>query len=189
MASEKLNANLRARVRRRYRLRCALQGLPAGIAGALVVFEIYFLFRGVPQSVIPFIGCTVFVPVFGTMYAVWACKRVKHAVERFKGLVTWKELHYDGFIVVHQHPFDGQPARRLVGWAFFTDKGFYVVPLARNDDTYCAVKLSTVREIGPETRRGRIRLVGGTLDADLYTYERDGVLAVLKALCERNGVV
>lgn len=176
---EKPNAALRAAMRKQYLWRCLFQAVFAGIAGGLVVFSSHFFVAGTPKQVLSYIIIALTVVASFVVYALWSYRRVRGVIRRFKSVATPKKVFLDCFAVIRDRTA-GTQKKRLVGWLFLTDRGLYILPLARNEEAYFSIKLENVRTLEACNNAHTFRVFGGSIDGTVFTYDRDAVLDIIK---------
>lgn len=179
VSHEKPNAALRAAMRKRYLQRCLLQSVLAGIAGGLVVFSGHFFAFGAPKQVLSYVVVGLTAIVSAIVYGMWAYRRVRGVIRRFKGVASPKNVYLDCFAVICDRTV-GTQKKRLVGWLFLTDRGLYILPLARNEDAYFSIKLENIRTLEACKSGSRFHVFGGSIDGTVFTYDRDAVLDIIK---------
>lgn len=177
--SQKPNAALRAALRKVYLWRCLIQSVFAAIAGGLVVFSSHFFVSGMPKQVLSYVIIALTAVASAVVYALWSYRRIRGVIRRFKSVASPKSVYLDCFAVIRDRTPASQK-RRLVGWLFLTDKGLYILPLARNEDAYFSIRLENIRTLEASKNKHTFRVFGGSIDGTVFTYDRDAVLDIIK---------
>ena len=176
---EKPNAALRAAMRKPYLWRCLIQSVFAAVAGGLGVFGGHFVAFGMPRQALSYVVIALTAVTCGVVYAFWSYNRIRGVIQRFKGVATPKTVYLDCFAVIRDRTV-GTQKKRLVGWLFLTDKGLYILPLARNEDAYFSIRLENIRTLEASKNKHTFREFGGSIDGTVFTYDRDAVLGIIK---------